>query len=682
MHRHHKLEPLPDAVRLRCKVDEIQVDLAANRIRPGQIVRVRQEILIPKFEWGGVNHSSFGIVESVTHDGIAVVDFPSCCRWHGLVSELEVEAEFPQPLRRKRVALVIGNHTFKDKKAYPALDGVLNDARATEKKLIDLRFDYVLPVMNMCRRDLDSFLRQLEQQVVDGSIVLIYFAGHGEEDQQSVVLPGHDSDSRDRDSKIDTDLIFNAVAQWSSKDLFVCFVLDCCRLKSDDCGSSSRLTAQAPIPEDIGWNQFYWVHSCQKFKAAFEKEHGDFSRCFLQFLGEDLSVQQLFEQVTQQLEKHGRRQRPQILQEGHEASRIKLASANNIYRPSSLAAQGVMTPGSSDGSVGSGSEHVMDRVERLKDSIQEGNQRDIIDHLHDVRELLGSKLFEAVENAVLQGDDPLMYADGLGQWELQMFRTIFTAPDIQPAHGPLSQQPRGVPQQHGRVKCSVPDCVLRLSQVVRNFIPGTADRGCKAMKGVLMDMEQALSPRLLLAIKSALCHHWIAKWRQPKQVQHQVLHADSLVADAGPTVPEGAFDDMECWVGQKLLPDLFDDSYCANLAFILKLVQEKNPSATRQVALAQAVWQDPVLALSKCFVSLMTDIFTGKCQVMEDTASQRGLAFAEAEIFQNILEFSDKNKESLLKFIPVPECVHRLGTLVSEPLLALWHSQLEGCSGR
>ncbi|CAE7030113.1 shkD [Symbiodinium sp. CCMP2592] len=397
----------PDMDEWKCKCDEIEVDPVSNRIRPGETVQVRQQVLVPKFEWGGVNHSSVGVVESITHDGIVVVDFPSCCCWHGLLAELEIAA---QPLTRKRVALIIGNHTYIDKEAYPFLKAAKNDGRDTQKKLGLLGFDFVLHVENMCKSDLAIFLRQLEQNVENGSIVVIYFAGHGEADRQTVLLAAHDSDSKQRSTKFDTDLIVHAIAGWSSKDLFVLFILDCCCLKSDECGSAP--TTRAPVITNIACNQFYCVLSCQQFQSACPKEHGDFSRCFLQCVDEEVSVHELFEKVAQKL---GRRQRPQVWQEGHEASQIKLSCGENVYQASED-----------------------DKVERLKASIKEGDQRAMLDHLCDVREILGPRLSYALEDAMLQGHIPAHYEQGLSRWEVIMFRFIFDISDDEPAHASAS----------------------------------------------------------------------------------------------------------------------------------------------------------------------------------------------------------------------------------------------------
>ncbi|RZF37934.1 hypothetical protein LSTR_LSTR005434, partial [Laodelphax striatellus] len=59
-------------------------------IRVGDKVKVKANVVTPKFKWGSADHSSIGVVTSVTSDGRAVVDFPQQSNWTGLVSEMEI----------------------------------------------------------------------------------------------------------------------------------------------------------------------------------------------------------------------------------------------------------------------------------------------------------------------------------------------------------------------------------------------------------------------------------------------------------------------------------------------------------------------------------------------------------------------------------------------------------------
>ncbi|CAE7030103.1 unnamed protein product [Symbiodinium sp. CCMP2592] len=166
---------------------------------------------------------------------------------------------------------------------------------------------------------------------------------------------------------------------------------------------------------------------------------------------------------------------------------------------------------------------------------------------------------------------------------------------------------------------------------------------------------------------------------KPSPQQHQDHHSQPAEAGSSPRASDRAFS-MECRMGSALVADLFDDAYCANLAFIPKLVEERSPSASQQVAHAKSVWQDPALALRDCFVSLLVNTFECECQGIEGIAGsvQLGtLTSEEKHVVQTILRNSRKSEKALLEFIPIPRCVHGMMALLMDPLLDC-RQQLEG----
>lgn len=391
--------------------------MGANRIRPGQCVRVHPEVSHPRLEWGMAHRSSSGLVQSITHDGIVEVDFHGFL-WYGLLSELDVAERTCAPLVRKRVALVIGNQDYMDTANYPPLMAATKDARMMEEKLRSIGFDSVHKVENIYHADMVSILRQLQQEVEHGSIVVIYFAGHGEVNY----LMATDSQADDANTKIHVDSIFSAISQWHVSDLFVCFIFDCCRLKPEET-SASRISAEtAPSPEQIAKNQYYWAHSCQKFQTATEtKDQGAFTSWVLHLLGKQLSVQELFEKVTSAL---GQRQRPSILLEAHQASAIVLASAQNVYTPSDVGQRCQDASSSPSGS----SEAYQDRVDRFKALVEEKDPEPlvIVEGIWDLQDLLRPDLQDAVGAAALERIDAVCLSQSfvdectssLDPWEL------------------------------------------------------------------------------------------------------------------------------------------------------------------------------------------------------------------------------------------------------------------------
>lgn len=630
------------------------MDSAANMIRPGVSVRVCQHVVFPQFEWAGIDHTSTGTVKSITHDGIAIVDFPKCESWHGLLNELEVATKSLQRSVRKRMAIVIGNHTYKDR-CYCELKGAKNDAAKVSAKLKSLGFDFVLHVQNVRRSELDTFLRQLEEQVEDGTIVVVYLAGHGEQDLSSVLFPAHDSDAAQDSTKISTNVIFNAIAEWPAKDLFICFVLDCCRKKSDDSASGTKLTTLAPDPEKVATNQYYWVYSCQGFRSAFEGELGYFSKLWVDHLDKDLPVQQLFEKVSQQM---GSRQRPQILQECFEATSIVLASDSNPYVPSSGSVKDVADTESNSSS--SESEDCMSLLNRLKSSIQEGDQRRILESLCAAERVIGAKLFDAVEQRVLQGSDISAYKEGLSDWEKRMFDDIFSSPQQRfGAYTTADSRSRDV-RLGGGDSGDVPNCVRMLADAFQCNLRGVGFEWIDLVPA-LAETEQSLGPRFSLALKKAFAHLFIKQKQAELQVDAERPSEVDLV--------------VECWVGDYLLVHLFDKSYIANLAFVKKLCDENHASAMLQVNQCMSVVCDRVLGLSTTFTDAVRQLLTSKPLLDKTTLQSAGFSQKEADILLSISRLSCHSKKSLLEFIPVAECVGQMANLVLYPLLTLHRFQ-------
>ncbi len=83
----------------KCRPAELEVHAAADRIRPGAMVRVLAGVDEPVGGWGkGMTHASVGLVRAVRHDGVVIVRFPTHAAWKGQLCELEVVAPVSPPL--------------------------------------------------------------------------------------------------------------------------------------------------------------------------------------------------------------------------------------------------------------------------------------------------------------------------------------------------------------------------------------------------------------------------------------------------------------------------------------------------------------------------------------------------------------------------------------------------------
>ena len=57
------------------------------------MVRVKANVISPRFKWGAINHSNIGVVTKISPDGVECqVDFMQQSGWTGLVCEMELAA--------------------------------------------------------------------------------------------------------------------------------------------------------------------------------------------------------------------------------------------------------------------------------------------------------------------------------------------------------------------------------------------------------------------------------------------------------------------------------------------------------------------------------------------------------------------------------------------------------------
>ena len=61
---------------------------ATTPLQPGDRVRVREDVPSPAFGWGSVNHSSVGLIVSISGDR-TIINFPSNTQWNGSLPEME-----------------------------------------------------------------------------------------------------------------------------------------------------------------------------------------------------------------------------------------------------------------------------------------------------------------------------------------------------------------------------------------------------------------------------------------------------------------------------------------------------------------------------------------------------------------------------------------------------------------
>ena len=135
-------------------------------------------------------------------------------------------ASVEDAIAEKRVALVIGNGTYK---AHRALENPPNDARLVARSLAKAKFEIVETRIDLGIADFRQSLRRFQSQANGADVALVYFAGHGiEANGVNWLIPTDAELGEDRDLEyeaIKSDLVLQALRGAKMRVL----VLDACR---------------------------------------------------------------------------------------------------------------------------------------------------------------------------------------------------------------------------------------------------------------------------------------------------------------------------------------------------------------------------------------------------------------------------------------------------------------------
>ena len=210
-------------------------------------------------------------------------------------------------------ALVIGNNNYTQ---YPKLATAMNDAKTVAEVLSQNYGFKVTTVMNANRYALLAALNRLSQKLTNKDNLLIYYAGHGELDQEKMVgywLPV-DADLKDKRKWIPNNAITDIINALPAKRVLV--IADSCY--------SGALTRTAVPQLDANLSdadRLSWLRAVSKSRARVALTSGGlkpvadsgggphslFATVFLQVLQENKSVlegQRLYSEVSARLATH------------------------------------------------------------------------------------------------------------------------------------------------------------------------------------------------------------------------------------------------------------------------------------------------------------------------------------------------------------------------------------------
>ncbi len=185
----------------------------------------------------------------------------------------------------KRVALVIGNENYK---AEP-LNNAVNDAKAIQKKLKDLKFD-VIEAYNTDSKKMKENLKSFYAAAENADLVLLYYSGHGIEcEGKNYLLPvgeEFDDDVESFDAKaVNLQYVMNKIEATQCSQYIV--LLDACRnnpIKKTRGGTSRGITT-IPTSSSCEGIIFY---ACATGETANDGDgkHSPFTEALLDHIAE------------------------------------------------------------------------------------------------------------------------------------------------------------------------------------------------------------------------------------------------------------------------------------------------------------------------------------------------------------------------------------------------------------
>ena len=139
--------------------------------------------------------------------------------------------DFARDRDRKRKALLIGNDNYGKLGFLKPLGGCRNDVTDLEKELKKMEFA-VNKVFDGTKREMETNIRQFNENIEAGDMIVFSFSGHGSElDDENILYPVDTSTVSDLEQlhtvSIKAQNVFENMLK--KKPYFVLFILDCCR---------------------------------------------------------------------------------------------------------------------------------------------------------------------------------------------------------------------------------------------------------------------------------------------------------------------------------------------------------------------------------------------------------------------------------------------------------------------
>ena len=210
--------------------------------------------------------------------------------------------EAKQSIRQRRIALIVGNQSYKSK----PLRNVLNDANALRRKLSLLGFDDVRILCDATRLSMDTCITNFSRDASQYDVALFFYSGHGIQiNNENYLLPidiNMKSDEYAGDMCTKLSDIFNKMEK--SRCPIKIAIIDACRDNPFENAQTSKGSGSAGGLADVTHapDGMYIAFSTLPGQTASDGKSGDknspFARALLELMGQPgLEINQIFNRV-------------------------------------------------------------------------------------------------------------------------------------------------------------------------------------------------------------------------------------------------------------------------------------------------------------------------------------------------------------------------------------------------
>ena len=231
---------------------------------------------------------------SMTTSGPAVNSVPQS-------SATSKSSKLLQPLYNKRKALIIGVQNYSNKSLL--LKNTISDAAAMRAKLSQMGYDVSEYSIDETAEQIQLRIHRYEKSIKPGDYSIVYYAGHGFQDNSSNYITGVNVNVEDLKKGVNKNIAITPIMDQiiSLKPALSILLLDACREWWDPAAGHKNGLAQ--WIGSSGQGNYYYVMAAQPGRAAYDGagKHGIFTGALLNHIDEPKDFQTILNRVTKEV---------------------------------------------------------------------------------------------------------------------------------------------------------------------------------------------------------------------------------------------------------------------------------------------------------------------------------------------------------------------------------------------